>query len=163
MASFLFVSLLICLLLSTNGRAPKTFKRRPTPRHLDKDFDYFDETTTGYKIMQDVHANLKQKIAIVTGATSGLGKETVRILALAGCNVIMASRNPEKNEKVKQELIEIIDKDKARLAGKGRLKKNIRTMTLDLGDLQSIVDFVKKIYIEYPHTKIDYLINNAGL
>eukprot|EP01083_Nonionella_stella_P193049 713326_1 len=82
----------------------------------DKVFDYFGKKTTAHQIYLDTNAFLKGNLAIVTGSTSGLGKETVRILAMTYCTVIMASRNAEKNEAVKQELIDIISNDdKSRL------------------------------------------------
>ena len=49
--------------------------------------------------------NLKGKVIIVTGASSGIGKYSSLYFAYKGATVIMACRNIEKAEKVKQELL----------------------------------------------------------
>lgn len=48
--------------------------------------------------------NLKDKIALVTGATGGIGQSIVKILANQGAKVIMVCRNEEKLQNLKQEL-----------------------------------------------------------
>ena len=46
----------------------------------------------------------KGRLAIVTGATSGIGKAVARALGLAGAEVVLAVRNLEKGEAVASEL-----------------------------------------------------------
>jgi NAD(P)-dependent dehydrogenase (short-subunit alcohol dehydrogenase family) len=46
-----------------------------------------------------------KKAAIVTGANTGMGKETARELARLGMKVIMACRNLEKGEAARREII----------------------------------------------------------
>ena len=48
--------------------------------------------------------NLKDKLALVTGATGGIGQSIVKILANQGAKVIMVGRNEEKLQNLKQEL-----------------------------------------------------------
>ena len=48
---------------------------------------------------------LTGKIALITGASSGIGKITARELAKLGAHVVMVCRNTEKGEKAKQEII----------------------------------------------------------
>ena len=48
--------------------------------------------------------DLTGKVAVVTGGNSGIGAETVRVLAHAGANVVMCSRSVEAGEKVAEEL-----------------------------------------------------------
>ncbi|MBK7864860.1 MAG: SDR family NAD(P)-dependent oxidoreductase [Archangiaceae bacterium] len=93
--------------------------------------------------------SLKGKTAIVTGASSGLGVETTRVLALAGADVTLAVRNVEAGEKVKAEL------EAGLPAGAGRLD----VKALDLTDLASVRAFAAASG-EGP---LDLLINNAGI
>ncbi|WP_454194951.1 oxidoreductase [Nocardia sp. Marseille-Q1738] len=77
---------------------------------------------------------------IVTGANSGLGAETVRALAAAGAEVVLACRNLAKGEQVAAEVGE-----------RARVRK------LDLADLASVREFAEGI------DRADVLINNAGV
>ena len=45
---------------------------------------------------------MKDKIVLITGANSGIGKETVRALAKKGATIIMACRHLEKAEPVRE-------------------------------------------------------------
>ncbi|MBL8950564.1 MAG: SDR family oxidoreductase [Myxococcaceae bacterium] len=93
--------------------------------------------------------SLKGKTAIVTGASSGLGIETTRVLALAGANVTLAVRNVEAGEKVKAQLAAALP------AGSGQLD----VKALDLSDLSSVRTFAAAS----GDGPLDLLINNAGI
>ncbi len=86
---------------------------------------------------------------ILTGATSGIGYETVKKLALAGHNLILGNRNQEKAEIVKEELVSL-NKD-----------ISVRILPLDQSSFRSIEEFAEKIRNEYGN--IACLVNNAGL
>lgn len=89
------------------------------------------------------------KLAVVTGANSGIGFGTVRRLAKAGAEVILAVRNLEKgNQAVKKLLAE---NPKAKLA----------VEALDLASLQSVRGFVARLTTS--GRPLDILINNAGI
>ncbi|WP_327112254.1 oxidoreductase [Nocardia sp. NBC_01730] len=77
---------------------------------------------------------------IVTGANSGLGAVTVRALAAAGAEVVLACRNVAKGEQVAAELGE-----------------RVRVRKLDLADLASVREFAEGT------DRADVLINNAGV
>eukprot|EP01083_Nonionella_stella_P109362 318818_1 len=106
-----------------------------------------DESTTTTQIIQslDEKQTLAGRLAIVTGATSGLGKETVRSLAMLDCTVIMAVRNIQKALNVKDEM-----------------KGKIHIMQLDLASLASVLRFAKEVHRQYDEP-IDYLFNNAAV
>jgi NAD(P)-dependent dehydrogenase (short-subunit alcohol dehydrogenase family) len=89
------------------------------------------------------------KIVIITGATSGLGKEATRVLSEKGATVILAVRNPQKAEAVAAQI----------LKNNATAKIDIRGM--DLGNLDSIKSFAAKILNDYD--QLDILINNAGV
>ncbi|NHB69124.1 SDR family NAD(P)-dependent oxidoreductase [Perlabentimonas gracilis] len=89
-----------------------------------------------------------KKIVIITGANSGIGKEAALRFAIDDFNVVMACRNIQKSEKVRDEII--------RLSG----NSNVRLMMLDMASFNSIKEFTDRFKEEYP--KLDILINNAG-
>ena len=94
--------------------------------------------------------DLSGKLAIVTGANSGLGLETTRALARRGAQVVMACRSPSKAEAARAELI----------AG-GIAEDLLELRALDLADLASVRRFAEEILPTSP--RLDLLINNAGV
>ncbi|KAI3727635.1 hypothetical protein L6452_16253 [Arctium lappa] len=87
--------------------------------------------------------------AIVTGASSGIGVETTRVLALHGVHVVMAVRNIETGRKVKETILTETPDAK------------VDVMELDLSSLAS----VRKFAAEYCSSglPLNILINNAGV
>ncbi len=91
----------------------------------------------------------KGKIIVVTGSTSGLGKEASRVLAGKGAKVIMAVRNIEKGERVTEEIqMEFRDTE-------------VEVMKLDLSSLKSVKSIADEFIKKYD--RLDILINNAGV
>ena len=93
--------------------------------------------------------DLTGKIAVVTGANSGLGKETARAFAKKGAHVIVTARDINKGN---QAILEI---------KKDLPAASLEIAELDLASLDSITNFVDNFSKKYQ--KLDYLINNAGL
>ncbi len=93
--------------------------------------------------------SLKGKIAVVTGANSGLGLHTSIGLAGAGAEVVMACRNPDKAAKALEEV-------RSKVPG-----AKVQTMALDLADLDSVRSFAAAFNAKYP--RLDLLCNNAGV
>ena len=93
--------------------------------------------------------DLKGKVIIITGATSGLGKEAAKQIALKNAEVIMAVRNTEKATQVKQEIESLYH------------SANVKIKHLDLASLASIQSFADDIKSTYKQLHI--LINNAGV
>ncbi|KAM3381994.1 short-chain dehydrogenase TIC 32, chloroplastic [Capsicum galapagoense] len=87
--------------------------------------------------------------AIVTGASSGIGAETSRVLALRGVHVIMAVRNIAAAEDVKETIVREIPAAK------------VDIMELDLSSLASVRKFAAD-FISSGHS-LNMLINNAGV
>lgn len=87
--------------------------------------------------------------AVVTGASSGLGEETTRVLALRGVHVIMAVRNMEAGRTVKERIVKEIP------------TAQIDVMELDLSSMVS----VRKFASDYNSADLplNILINNAGV
>ena len=77
--------------------------------------------------------------ALITGASSGIGREFAKILSKKGYDLVLVARDKEKLEEVKKEL-----------------STNVEIVCLDL----SISENCKMLYNNYPD--MDLLINNAG-
>jgi NAD(P)-dependent dehydrogenase (short-subunit alcohol dehydrogenase family) len=91
----------------------------------------------------------QDRVIIVTGSTSGIGKEAARVLAGKNAKVVMAVRNTEKGEKVAQEFRE------AHAGARVDVRK------LDLTSLASVKAFADGFFRDY--NRLDVLINNAGI
>lgn len=90
-------------------------------------------------------------MALVTGANSGIGFETVRSLARHGCTIILACRNL----KAAEECVKKIRAEKPEAAD------NCDIICVDLVSLDSVFEFSKIVKTRYTH--IDMLILNAGV
>jgi retinol dehydrogenase 12 len=90
-----------------------------------------------------------QKIAIVTGANTGMGKETARELARLGMRVVLACRNREKAETACAEII----------ADTGN--PAVEVLELDLASRDSVRAFVQAF--TKGHSRLDVLVNNGGV
>ena len=93
--------------------------------------------------------DLTGQTVLITGANSGLGLESTRLLAGRGAEVVMACRNQTKGQ-------EALDSIKAK-----QPDANLVLMSLDLADQQSVKDFAEAFSARY--SKLDVLLNNAGL
>jgi NAD(P)-dependent dehydrogenase (short-subunit alcohol dehydrogenase family) len=93
--------------------------------------------------------DLTGKIAIVTGANSGIGYEMARALARKEATVILACRNKDKGEAAVRQIAQEHPEAKAEL------------MQLDLSDLASVHRFADEYTSHYD--RLDILINNAGI
>ncbi|XP_075007977.1 retinol dehydrogenase 12 isoform X2 [Calonectris borealis] len=94
-------------------------------------------------------AKLEGKVAIITGANTGIGKETARDLARRGARVIVACRDIAKAEAAASEI-------RAETGNQQVIVKK-----LDLADTKSIREFAEKFLAE--EKELHILINNAGV
>jgi NAD(P)-dependent dehydrogenase (short-subunit alcohol dehydrogenase family) len=106
----------------------------------------YGAATTAAQIVHGV--DLHGRHAVVTGANSGIGTETVRALASAGAEVTLAVRNVEIGEKVADTLAQRLP------AGAGEL----HVAPLDLADHASVAGFVRAWT-----APLHILVNNAGV
>ena len=80
--------------------------------------------------------------ALITGASSGIGRDMARTLSKKGYDLVLVARDGQKLEKVKKEL--------------ERNNVNIETIVTDLSIEENCIDIHKKV------KNVDILINNAG-
>ena len=105
----------------------------------------------------NVQGFLLGKTAIVTGANSGIGLETCKVLAYAGCRVIMGSRTVSNGEKAIKE--EIQQKGHG-----GYVVENVGNIVVrqfDLENLKVIKSFADEIL--KTESRIDFLICNGAI
>ena len=92
---------------------------------------------------------LDGRVAIVTGANSGLGLETARMLAQKGAHVVMAVRNAARGDAAAEQL-------RADAPG-----ASLAAMSLDLASLESVRRFAQAFSADFD--RLDILVNNAGV
>ena len=92
-------------------------------------------------------SKLEGKVAIITGASSGIGEATAIALAAEGAKVVIAARRVERLEAVAKQ---IIDHGGQALS-----------IVSDITDEAQAKNVIQKAYAEFGH--IDILVNNAGI
>ncbi|MBO1360777.1 SDR family oxidoreductase [Acetobacter sacchari] len=100
-------------------------------------------------MMQPEMTRLDGKLALVTGANSGLGFEAACGLAALGARVVLAARNPTRNE-------EALARLKARIP-----HAQAETAFLDLASLDDVTAFASAFAGK--EAALDILVNNAGV
>ena len=111
-----------------------------------------DARPTALQIIQDegLVNKMSGKVVLVTGASSGIGVETVRALHATGADIFMTARDMKKGEAVQKDIL-------ATSEGEGKLE----LLHMELGSFASIragvAEFLKR------SDKLNVLINNAGL
>ena len=93
-------------------------------------------------------ASMSGKICIVTGANSGIGKETALGLAQIGARVAMVCRNAQKGKAALDEI--------CRESGSSQ----VDLLIADLSSQASVRELAEQIRQNYP--RLDVLVNNAG-
>ncbi|XP_035765279.1 retinol dehydrogenase 11 [Neolamprologus brichardi] len=92
---------------------------------------------------------LDGKTVVITGANTGIGKETAKDLARRGARIIMACRDLERAEEARTDILEDTGNE------------NVVIRKLDLSDTKSIRAFAEVVNKE--EKQVNILINNAGI
>ncbi len=90
--------------------------------------------------------NMAGKVAVVTGATSGIGTEIARGLARSGATLVITARDPKRGEEIRAEL--------------GPDRDAVTVLPLDVADIASVRAFAGSFGERYD--RLDVLVNNAG-
>lgn len=91
--------------------------------------------------------NIEGKVVVITGASSGLGEATARLLAAQGATVVLGARRTDRIQALADEL-----------TGSGGKALAVSTDVTDCDQVKRLVDAAVQTY-----GRIDVLINNAGL
>lgn len=89
------------------------------------------------------------RVAVVTGANSGLGYACALALAAAGAHVVMAVRDPDRGTAARDAILTAVPTARLELS------------SLDLASLASVRDFAARTAAG--HARVDILLNNAGV
>ena len=87
------------------------------------------------------------KLAIITGASSGIGLEAAKILAKKNSNLVLAVKNIKKTKNLVKDF--------------GNYNGDISIINLDLASLNSVKNCSQEILSRF--SRVDILINNAGI
>lgn len=90
---------------------------------------------------------MKNKLCLITGATSGIGKATAIELAKLGFNLILTARNETKGKQISDSI-----------SKKYKIKSEF--IKCDISSLNDVRAFSEKIKLKY--NQLDVLVNNAG-
>jgi len=92
-------------------------------------------------------ANIEGKVVVITGASSGLGEATARLLCAQGASVVLGARRADRIRSLAEEL-----------TGRGGKALAAATDVTDRAQVKRLVDAAVQAY-----RRIDVMINNAGL
>ncbi|WP_394845063.1 SDR family NAD(P)-dependent oxidoreductase [Pendulispora brunnea] len=93
-----------------------------------------------------LHATVRDKVVLVTGASYGLGEATARKLGAAGATVLLVARTSERLANVAAQIT----------AGGGKAQ----TYAVDLCNDKAVEELVQRILADHGH--VDIVVNNAG-
>lgn len=116
----------------------------PHPNTLDIPEDSVSNKWTEHNVPRQ-----DNRVAVVTGANTGLGFETARVLAERGASVVLAVRDIEKGKQAAARITEQVP---------GAV---LAVQRLDLTSLESVRTAAAELHATHP--RIDLLINNAGI
>lgn len=102
-----------------------------------------------YKDMVVPRINLSGKLAIVTGANSGIGFEAARKLVSLGAHVVLACRSQSRGEEAMKKIIDLTGSN------------TVEVEVLDCGSFRSVREFLER-WEQRDMKQVDILINNAG-
>ncbi|KAG4991526.1 hypothetical protein AAZX31_09G124200 [Glycine max] len=113
----------------------------------EKEGSGFSSSSTAEEVTEGIDGTALT--AIVTGASSGIGAETTRVLAMRGVHVIMGVKNMNAAKNIKETIL------------KGIPSAKVDAMELDLSSMTSVRKFASEFISS--SLPLNILINNAGI
>jgi NADP-dependent 3-hydroxy acid dehydrogenase YdfG len=92
-------------------------------------------------------ANIEGKVVVITGASSGLGESTARLLAANGAKVVLGARRKDRIDEVVRDI-----------TAKGGSALGFKTDVTKRGDVEALVSGAMD-----KHGRIDVIVNNSGI
>ena len=92
-------------------------------------------------------SNMNDKVALITGASSGIGRATAEFFAEKGARIVVAARRQDE-----------LDSLVAEIKSRGGTASAIKTDVSQAADVERMVDHVIKTF-----GRLDYAVNNAGI
>ena len=108
-----------------------------------------DPSVSGQRWTADDIDDQTGRVAVITGANSGIGFEIATVLAARGSSVVLACRNPERADAARARVLALAPDASVELA------------LIDLSDLASVRRGATELVDRHP--AIDLLVNNAGV
>ncbi len=110
-------------------------------------WDYWERNLDpDLRIDRTLRGQVRNKVVVITGGSSGIGLAAAHKIAAAGAKTIIVARDPEKLAEAAKAI--------------GAVSRSVFTYTADIADEAQCAALVKKILAD--HGRIDILINNAG-
>lgn len=106
-------------------------------------------------IYQPLPNSLSGQVHVVTGASSGLGLESSKRLAVAGATVVMTTRTAEKGNAAKSQVLD-------HLKERSVANQDVHALTLNTDDLADVRSFPDRYSKTLGPRKIDVIMNNIG-
>lgn len=113
--------------------------------------------------LASVGVDRTDRVAVVTGASSGIGEATARVLAREGCAVVLAARREDRLARIADEIeLELEEEEEDRGEGEDEAKEDrtlvVPTDVADEDDVTALVEETRDVF-----GGIDILVNNAGV
>ncbi len=100
-----------------------------------------------------LHPNLQGRVAVITGASRGIGKALALRLAKEGADVVVAAKSEQSTERLPGSIHETADEIRA-------LGRRALAVHTDVRDEDAIRNMVERTIAEFG--RLDFLVNNAG-
>ena len=97
--------------------------------------------------MEEIMGKLDGKIALITGATSGIGEAFAKLFAGEGAEVVLVGRSAERGEKIREEILQT-----------GGLA---HFLECDVSREENVLSLYERFTALYD--RLDILVNNAGI
>ena len=119
----------------------------PLEAYADRLWSYWEmHLNHDYRVSSAAMARLRDKVVVVTGASSGIGNVLAKKLAVSGATVVLVARSQDRLEETARVITE--------------MGGDARVVPCDLTDMDAIDAAVAQILVDLG--RVDVLVNNAG-